>query len=215
MLGSSLAVGAVCCARHHLAFTPLRAVLRELFTISVCVALCGPALFCAFIIPGQSSCCLPPVIVMQPRVWRVVFASGGCCPCQRRKVRPQAMHPSLHYFVFMSTCLQCLLVRRFPSECRQSPLPPLPTASTTAATASTTAATASTTAATGVVVAATAAAALPVATAAFATTAALAPLAARLLCHFRPHPPSLPLLSSPFHRRRCRMLECRELLCVT
>ena len=36
MLGSSLAVGAVCCARHHLAFT-LRAVLRELFTISVCV----------------------------------------------------------------------------------------------------------------------------------------------------------------------------------
>ena len=194
MLGSSLAVGAVCCARHHLAFT-LRAVLRELFTISVCVALCGPALFCAFIIPGQSSCCLPPVIVMQPRVWRVVFASGGCCPCQRRKVRPQAMHPSLHYFVFMSTCLPCLLVRRFPSECRPSPLPPLPTASTTAATASTTAAT-------GVVVAATAAAALPVATAAFATTAALAPLAARLLCHFRPHPPSLPLLSSPFHRRR-------------
>ena len=165
MLGSSLAVGAVCCARHHLAFTPLRAVLRELFTISVCVALCGPALFCAFIIPGQSSCCLPPVIVMQPRVWRVVFASGGCCPCQRRKVRPQAMHPSLHYFVFMSTCLPCLLVRRFPSECRPSPLPPLPTASTTAATASTTAATASTTAATGVVVAATAAAALPVATA--------------------------------------------------
>ena len=201
MLGSSLAVGAVCCARHHLAFTPLRAVLRELFTISVCVALCGPALFCAFIIPGQSSCCLPPVIVMQPRAWRVVFASGGCCPCQRRKVRPQAMHPSLHYFVFMSTCLPCLLVRRFPSECRPSPLPPLPTASTTAAT--------------GVVVAATAAAALPVATAAFATTAALAPLAARLLCHFRPHPPSLPLLSSPFHRRRCRMLECRELLCVT
>ena len=97
MLGSSLAVGAVCCARHHLAFTPLRAVLRELFTISVCVALCGPALFCAFIIPGQSSCCLPPVIVMQPRAWRVVFASGGCGPCQRRKVRPQAMHPSLHY----------------------------------------------------------------------------------------------------------------------
>ena len=137
MLGSSLAVGAVCCARHHLAFTPLRAVLRELFTISVCVALCGPALFCAFIIPGQSSCCLPPVIVMQPRVWRVVFASGGCCPCQRRKVRPQAMHPSLHYFVFMSTCLPCLLVRRFPSECRPSPLPPLPTASTTTATAST------------------------------------------------------------------------------
>ena len=30
----------------------------------------------------------------------------------------------------------------------------------------------------------------------------------RLLCHFRPHPPSLPLLSSPFHRRHCRMLEC-------
>ena len=57
--------------------------------------------------------------------------------------------------------------------------------------------------ATGVVVAATAAAALPVATAAAATTATLAPLAAaagppRLLCHFRPHPPSLPLLSSPF-----------------
>ena len=171
MLGSSLAVGAVCCARHHLAFT-LRAVLRELFTISVCVALCGPALFCAFIIPGQSSCCLPPVIVMQPRAWRVVFASGGCCPCQRRKVRPQAMHPSLHYFVFMSTCLPCLLVRRFPSECRPSPLPPLPTASTTAATASTTAATASTTAATGVAAAATAAAALPVAT---GTAAAAAP----------------------------------------
>ena len=204
MLGSSLAVGAVCCARHHLAFT-LRAVLRELFTISVCVALCGPALFCAFIIPGQSSCCLPPVIVMQPRAWRVVFASGGCGPCQRRKVRPQAMHPSLHYFVFMSTCLShAFLSAQVPfrrSECRPSPPPPLPTASTTAAT--------------GVVVAATAAAALPVATAAFATTAALAPLAARLLCHFRPHPPSLPLLSSPFHRRRCRMLECRELLCVT
>ena len=178
MLGSSLAVGAVCCARHHLAFTPLRAVLRELFTISVCVALCGPALFCAFIIPGQSSCCLPPVIVMQPRVWRVVFASGGCCPCQRRKVRPQAMHPSLHYFVFMSTCLPCLLVRRFPSECRPSPLPPLPTASTTAATASTTAATASTTAATGVVVAATAAAALPVTTGT-AAAAALPPLLRR------------------------------------
>ena len=117
MLGSSLAVGAVCCARHHLAFT-LRAVLRELFTISVCVALCGPALFCAFIIPGQSSCCLPPVIVMQPRAWRVVFASGGCGPCQRRKVRPQA-HASLTplLLVFMSTCLPCLLVRRFPSEC--------------------------------------------------------------------------------------------------
>ena len=109
MLGSSLAVGAVCCARDHLAFT-LRAVLRELFTISVCVALCGPALFCAFIIPGQSSCCLPPVIVMQPRAWRVVFASGGCCPCQRRKVRPQAMHPSLHYFVFMPPMPSCAQV---------------------------------------------------------------------------------------------------------
>ena len=80
-------------------------------------ALCGPALFCAFIIPGQSSCCLPPVIVMQPRAWRVVFASGGCGPCQRRKVRPQAMHPSLHY---------CLRIHEhvppMPS-CAQVPLP--------------------------------------------------------------------------------------------
>ena len=194
MLGSSLAVGAVCCARDHLAFT-LRAVLRELFTISVCVALCRPALFCAFIIPGQSSCCLPPVIVMQPRAWRVVFASGGCCPCQRRKVRPQAMHPSLHYFVFMSTCLPCLLVRRFPSQCRPSPLPPLPTASTTTATASTTAATASTTTATGVVVAATAAAALPVAPLALhrrhyrrSCAAGSCRQPPRLLCHFRTSP---------------------------
>jgi len=179
MLGSSLAVGAVCCARHHLAFT-LRAVLRELFTVSVCVALCSPALFCAFIIPGQSSCCLPPVIVMQPRAWRVVFASGGCGRCQRRKLRPQAMHPSLHY---------CLRIHEhvppLPS-CAQVPFPvpsiparpPLPTASTTAATASTTAATASTTAATGVVVAATAAAALPVTTGT-AAAAALPPLLRR------------------------------------
>ena len=47
----------------------------------------------AFTDPDQSSCCLPPVIVMQPRAWRVVM-SGGCGPCQRRKVRPQA-HASL------------------------------------------------------------------------------------------------------------------------
>ena len=51
------------------------------------------------------------------------------------------------------------------------------------------------------------------------TTAALAPLAAAANRHgcsatSGPHPPSLPLLSSPFHRRHFRMLECRELLCV-
>ena len=96
---------------------------------------------------------------------------------ERCALKPCIPH-SITAFVFMSTCLPCLLVRRFPSQCRPSPLPPLPTASTTAATASTTAATASTTAATGVVVAATAAAALPVTTGT-AAAAALPPLLRR------------------------------------
>jgi hypothetical protein len=182
----------------------------------VCCALPPGTFLClhnpwpVFMLPSSRNCHATTGLEGNVCVW-------GLRPMPTTKGAPSSpcTPHSITAFVFMSTCLPCLLVRRFPSECRPSPLPPLPTASTTAATASTTAATASTTAATGVVVAATAAAALPVATAAFATTAALAPLAARLLCHFRPHPPSLPLLSSPFHRRRCRMLECRELLCVT
>ena len=90
MLGSSLAVGAACCARHHLAFTLAEGTL---YHQRVC-ALCGPALFCAFVIPDQSSCCLPPVIVMQPRAWRVVL-SGGCGPCNNERCALKTMHPSL------------------------------------------------------------------------------------------------------------------------
>ena len=55
---------------------------------------------------------------------------------ERCALKPCIPH-SITAFVFMSTCLPCLLVRRFPSQCRPSPLPPLPTASTTTATAST------------------------------------------------------------------------------
>ena len=79
-------------------------------------ALCGPALFCAFVIPDQSSCCLPPVIVMQPRAWRVVM-SGGYGPCHDERCALKPMHPSLHY---------CLCIHEhvppMPS-CAQVPLP--------------------------------------------------------------------------------------------
>ena len=159
---------------------------------------------------------------MQPRAWRVVFASGGCCPCQRRKVRPQAMHPSLHYFVFMSTCLPCLLVRRFLFRVPPIPataatyrqhyhryrqhLPPLPPA-------------------------------LPLLPASSSQRPLLPPSRSPLalpppplpplLRHWQPPPtataalplPASPTVAasavSPFHRRHCRRLECRVLLCVT
>ena len=79
-------------------------------------ALCGPALFCAFVIPDQFSCCLPPVIVMQPRAWRVVM-SGGYGPCHDERCALKPMHPSLHY---------CLCIHEhvppMPS-CAQVPLP--------------------------------------------------------------------------------------------
>jgi hypothetical protein len=98
MLGSSLAVGAVCCARDHLAFT-LRAVLRELFTISVCVALCGPALFCAFI-----NCCPVFMLPSSRNCHATTGLEGSVCVWglrpmanddERCALKP--MHPSLHY----------------------------------------------------------------------------------------------------------------------
>jgi hypothetical protein len=189
----------------------------------VCCALPPGTFLClhnpwpVFMLPSSRNCHATTGLEGNVCVW-------GLRPMPTTKGAPSSpcTPHSITAFVFMSTCLPCLLVRRFPSQCRPSPLPPLPTASTTTATASTTAATASTTTATGVVVAATAAAALPVAPLALhrrhyrrSCAAGSCRQPPRLLCHFRPHPPSFPLLSSPFHRRHCRMLECRELLCVT
>ena len=129
MLGSSLAVGAVCCARHHLAFT-LRAVLRELFTISVCVRFADRHFFVptsfinrwpVFMLPSSRNCYATTGLEGSVCVW-------GLRPMPTTKGAPSSpcTPHSITAFVFMSTCLPCLLVRRFLFR-----VPPIPATAAT------------------------------------------------------------------------------------
>ena len=214
MLGSSLAVGAVCCARHPLAFT-LRAVLRELFTISVCVRFADrhfsvPTGFInrwpVFMLPSSRNCYATTGLEGSVCVW-------GLLPMPTTKGAPSS-HASLtpllrihEHVPPMPSCAQVPF--RVPSipaiaatyrqhyrryrqhyRCyrrrRRSDRCCRPPGRHCR---------------------------LRHYRRSCAAGSCRQP--PRLLCHFRPHPPSLPLLSSPFHRRHCRMLECRELLsCV-